>query len=155
MSNIFDKILEKPESLIVNEKQLCSGIFWILSDNNDLSDHKILAFDIPCDINGIPDNPCSLKLNAKSGITYNHKKTWDNEIKTNNEHRSYNKKDYDYYPRGRIHVTNNKAIIYINPSINQPKLINEIKQVFGLSVYNIAEVEVKIDGSSHYRCFLD
>jgi hypothetical protein len=153
MNSIFEQVLR--ESHLTEAKQLCSGIFWIISDNYDLSEHKLLMFEIPCDVNGTPDNPNSLGLNAKSGITYNHKKTWENEIKTNSEHRPYNKRDYDYYPRGRIQIANNKAIIYINPHINQPLFIDEIKQKFGLSPYNISEVEVKIDGSVHYYCFLD
>ena len=154
MNKLFEEILNETQSL--NEvKQLCSGIFWVISDNYNLSDHKLLMYEIPCDVSGTPDNSDSLRLNAKSGITYNHKKTWEEQIKNKSEHRLYNKRDYDYYPRGRIQISNNKAIIYINPHINQPKFINEIKQKFGLSTHNIAEVEVKTDGSNHYKCFLD
>jgi hypothetical protein len=149
---LFEEILK--ESHLIEAKELCSGIFWIISDDYDLSDHKLLMFNIPCDVNGLSLNS-SLNLNAKSGLTYNHKNTWENDIKYNNDHFPYNRKTYDYYPRGRIQISHNKAIIYLNPHINQPKFIDEIKYEFGLSSYNISEVEVKTDGSKHYQCFLD
>jgi len=136
-------------------RQLCSGVFWILSDNYDLSDHKLLAFDIPCDYNGKPNNTHSIELNSKSGNTYNHKKLWEGEIKRNNKYRPYNKKDWDYYPRGRIEISNNRATIYLNPHINKSFFIDVIKQKFGLFQYNISEIRVIPDGSKHYQCFLD
>jgi len=111
--------------------KLCAGIFWILSDYHDLSDYELLMFDIPCDSNGKPDNTHSIELNSKSGNTYNHKKLWDSEVKNNSKYRPFNKKDYDYYPRGRVEISNNRAIIYLNPHINEPKFINIIKQNFG------------------------
>ena len=138
----------------MTEKQLCSGVFWILSDNNDLSEYRILMFGIPCDSDGNPLNTHSIELNSKSGNTYNHKKLWESEIRNNNEYRPYNKKEYNYYPRGRIEISNNKAVIYLNPYINKPNFINEIKREFGL-INNIHEVLVKTDGSVHYQCFLD
>jgi hypothetical protein len=82
-------------------KQLCSGIFWVLSDHFDLSDHKFLMFGIPCDPNGVPNNTHSIELNSKSGNTYNHKKIWDSEVRNNKDYRPYNRKDHDYYPSKR------------------------------------------------------
>ena len=135
--------------------KLCAGIFWILSDYHDLSDYELLMFDIPCDSNGKPDNTHSIELNSKSGNTYNHKKLWDSEVKNNSKYRPFNKKDYDYYPRGRVEISNNRAIIYLNPHINEPQFINIIKQKFGLFPQNISEVRIITDGSDHYQCFLD
>jgi hypothetical protein len=48
----------------------------------------------------------------------------------------------------------NRAVIYLNPHINKPDFIDEVKREFGLS-HNIPDVRVKNDGSDHYRCFLD
>jgi hypothetical protein len=135
--------------------QLCSGIFWILSDYYDLSDYKLLMFNIPCDINGTPNNTHSIALNSKSGNSYNHKKLWESEVKHNNEYRPYNKRDYDYYPRGRVEIAHNRAVIYLNPHINKSNFIETIKQGFGLLANNISEVRVIADGSDHYQCFLD
>ena len=112
-------------------------------------------FDIPCDSNGNPDNSHSIELNSKSGNTYNHKKLWESEVKNNSKYRPYNKKDYNYYPRGRVEISHNRAVIYLNPHINKPNFIDAIKEGFGLFTCNIPEVRVNIDGSEHYKCFLD
>ena len=136
-------------------KQLSKGIFWIVSENYDLSDWRLIFFDIPCDLNGNSEGIPSIKPNSKSGLTYNHKHIWEETIKKNSTYSPYNKKEYDYYPRGRVEISNNKATIYLNPHINSEDIINNIKSKFGLSFYNISEVNVNVDGSSHYKCFLD
>ena len=61
----------------------------------------------------------------------------------------------NYYPRGRVEISHNKAVIYLNPHINKPDFIDEIIREFGLSSDNIPDVRVKNDGSEHYCCFLD
>jgi len=155
MNKIFEEVLWKSQEYLTEAKQLCSGIFWVISDNYDLSDHKLLIFDIPCDKDGNPDNTHSIELNAKKGKTYNHQKLWEEIIKNNPEHRPYNKKNYNYYPRGRVEISNNKAVIYLNPNINEDRFLDEIKIKFGLSEYYISEVRVITDGSEHYQCFLD
>jgi len=136
------------------KKQLCSGIFWVLSDCHNLSDYRLLVFGIPCDTSGNPDNTHSIELNSKSGKTYNHKKLWENEVKNNSEYRPYNKKDYEYYPRGRVEISHNRAVIHLNPHINKPNYI-DAKKEFGLFNYSIFEVRINVDGSEHYKCFLD
>jgi len=147
-NNLFEEVLEET-------KKLCSGVFWVLSDNHDLSDYKFLMFDIPCDTNGQPDNTHSIDLNSKNGKSYNHKKLWDEEVKNNSKYRPYSKRDYNYYPRGRVEISKNKATIFLNPNINAPNFIDEVKQNFGLFSCNIPEVKVIADGSAHYKCFLD
>ena len=142
------------EKLPKETKQLCSGIFWVLSDCYDLSDYEFLMFGIPCNPDGKPDNTHSVELNSKSGTSYNHKKIWESEIKNNSKYRPYNKKNYNYYPRGRVEISNNKAVIYLNPFINKPNFIDLIKQRFGL-IDNIPEVRIVSDGSEHYQCFID
>jgi len=138
-----------------DNKQLSSGIFWVISDNYDLNNFKLVSFKIPCDLNGNPKNTHSIELNSKSGNNYNHKKLWDNEVKNNNLHKPYNKKDFNYYPRGRVEISNNKAVIYLNPHINKPELKDEIMNDFGIFSQYISEVRVITDGSDHYKCFLD
>ena len=140
----------------INEtKELCSGIFWIISDYSDLSDYKLLMFDIPCDVFGNNIGTPAVALNSKSGGTYNHKKLWESEIKNNSAHKPYNKKDFDYYPRGRVEISNNRATIYLNSNINQTFIIDEIMGQFGLSQRNISSVRVVVDNSAHYQCFID
>jgi hypothetical protein len=151
----FDEVLQESNIHLNKAKELRSGIFWIISDYYDLSDYKILIFDIPCDSNGNPNNTHSIELNSKHGNTYNHKKLWESEVKNNNNHRPYNKKDYNYYPRGRVEISHNRATIYLNPHINISNFIDLIKEGFGLFIYNIPEIRVIADGSEHYQCFLD
>ena len=140
---------------IFESAELCSGIFWVISDSRDLDEYILLAFEIPCDIYGIPFGKHTIPLNAKSGGTYNHKRLWEDEIQNNSAYKPYNKNPYNYYPRGRVDIANNRAIIYLNPHINQPDIVNEIKFKFGLNADNISTVRVVIDGSAHYQCFLD
>jgi hypothetical protein len=48
-----------------------------------------------------------------------------------------------------------KADIWINPNLNELRFIDVIKREFGLSIQNIPEININIDGSDHYKCFLD
>lgn len=140
---------------LTEAKELSSGIFWVITDDRDFDDYKLLFFDIPSDPYGNHHGTHKIALNAKSGGTYNHKKLWESEIKNNSAHKPYNKKDYNYYPRGRVEISNNKATIYINPNINVLKITNEIKRVFGLNPRNIADIRIVNDGGSHYKCWMD
>jgi hypothetical protein len=69
--------------MVINEKLLSFGIFWIISDSEDFEGHKLLCFNVPCDVYGnaieIPDIP----LNSKSGASYNHKAVWESHVKNN------------------------------------------------------------------------
>jgi hypothetical protein len=127
----------------------------VIADSLELEDYRLLAFTIPCDRNGKPLGTHTIELNAKSGGTYNHKKLWESEVKNNPAHKPYNKVDYNYYPRGRVDISNNKATIYLNPNLNRNDIITDIKQRFGLSVDNIRKVRVFSDSSEHYQCFID
>jgi len=135
--------------------QLCSGIFWVITETMDISEYKLLAFEIPCDSQGNAVGGHKVPLNAKSGNSYNHKKLWESEIKNMATHKPYGKQDYDYYPRGRVEVSNNRATIYLNPNINIDQTINNIKLHFGLTENNISCVRIVSDGSTHYKCFID
>ena len=127
----------------------------MLTESSSLDDWSFLAFDIPCDSSGNINGSPELSLNSKKGNSYNHKKLWEEEIKGNSAYRPFNKKEYNYFPRGRIEVSNNKATIFLNPHINLPEVIEKIKTEFGLSSHNIPEVNVVVDGSNHYQCFMD
>ena len=136
-------------------QKLKSGIFWVISDREDLEDYRLLVFSIPCDIDGNIIGKPKIPLNAKSGQTYNHKKIWEDVIQKNPDHKPYNKKSYDYYPRGRVNVKNNRATVYISPHINHIEIRTEIKLKFGLNADNISRIKFVADGSVHYDCWLD
>lgn len=106
------------------------GVFWVIDD-------ELFAFPFCEDehLNGI----------AKSGNTYNHKKLWA-DIKPQNCNKSYN-----YYPRGRVVISNSgKPTIYMNPQIDK-KFVPQIKVAFGLR----SEPTITYDFSEHYKCYLD
>lgn len=142
--------------MIVNDNiTLSSGIFWIFADDPNLTNYEFIIFNIPCDPDGTPNNTHSIELNSKKGNSYNHKLIWNNVVKNDNSYKPYNKKDFDYYPRGRVEISRNKATIFLNPNINKPEIIDRIKTEFGLTDHNICEVRIVVDGSEHYRCYLE
>ncbi len=69
-------------------------------------------------------------------------------------HKPYNKNDYNYYPRGRVEISNDRAIIYLNPNINKEQIINDIKYKFGVTSDNISKIRVISDNSSHYESII-
>ena len=134
---------------------LSFGIFWVISDNEDLTDYELLFFNVPCDVYGNATETPGIPLNSKSGASYNHNAVWDRHIKNNRRHKPYNKNDYNYYPRGRVEISNNKAVIYLNPHINQQHILMDIKAAFGLGEDNILKIRVVADSSTHYNCFIN
>ena len=70
--------------------------------------------------------------------SYGHDKLYDDYYKDG---------DYIDYPRGRVvwDKTNNKAIIYIDPCINNNEVIGKVLETFDLKDYVIAF-------DDHYHC---
>lgn len=122
------------------------GVFWITT-LDDVNSNRAYAL-IPCDHNGVPVG--DTELNSKNQYNLNHEHTWksfSSEI-TNN-------KPYNYYPRGRVEIRKGgKAIIYMNPHINTPEIVKWVIKVFELE-QNDLRIDVKNDGSNHYKCYLD
>jgi len=87
------------------------------------------------------------KLLCFKSDTFNHRRVWADLPRQTAGGFLFN-----HYPRGRVELKHDKAVIYLNPNICTEPVIEAIKQEFGLSC---ATVEVKVDGSKHYRCYLD
>ena len=138
---------------MTNTKGLSSGIFWVISENEDFQGYTLLYFNVPCDTYGNAIGNPAIQLNSKSGRSYNHKAMWGSQVKNNPLYKPYNKKDYNYYPRGRVEISNNKAVIYLNPVICQTPILDEIKAAFGLNPENIPDIKIVADNSVHYACF--
>lgn len=136
-------------------KDLSSGIFWVLTDDLALDCYMLLSFEVPCDRYGTPVGRHALQLNSKNGKTYNHQKVWETVVQQDSSYRPYNKKPYDYYPRGRVQIANNKAQIYLNQNIYTESVIKVIKEAFGLSPNAISQIRVVVDNSAHYCCWMD
>lgn len=136
-------------------KELSSGIFWVLTDDWELDSYTLLSFEIPCDIYGMPVGRHTVELNSKNGMTYNHKKVWETVVQKDSSYRPYNKKPFDYYPRGRVQIAHNKAQIYLNQNIYTESVIKDIQTAFGLSTETISQIRVLVDNSAHYGCWID
>ena len=110
-------------------KQMSRGVFWVV-------DGELLAFPF---YDGAESGV------AKSGNTYNHKMLW-NDIKPNGC-----KYPYNYYPRGRVDISNKGIpIIYMNPNVPD-SLLPDIRSEFGI----VQEPVIRLDYSQHYKCHLD
>lgn len=141
--NLFENL-----QILNEDSQLYKGIFWI-KDIDNIKDSK-LYFQIPCDSNGnINDN--NINFTSKSGKSFNHENTWKQLSKYDT-----NNKPFNYYPRGRVEINNNKAIIYCNQNIANDDLKQWCINVFNLNKHNgINNVIIKVDNSNHYKCYLD
>lgn len=105
------------------------GVFWLI-------DGSLLA---------VPYDEKSTIGIAKSGDNYNHRLLWD-YVKPRRCNKSF-----DYYPRGRVEISNKgKPIVYMNPSIGK-EYIPKIMECFDLE----EEPRIHYDGSNHYKSQLD
>jgi hypothetical protein len=138
--------------ILKEDKQLYRGIFWI-KDVDNVSDSD-LYFLIPCDYYGniddidfrIPDT-----MSSTGSDNYNHKRVW-----TQLSSKETCGKSFDYFPRGRVEISNGVAKIFHSPHIPQNELKNWIIDKFNLTNRNgIKKVKMIADGSNHYKCYLD
>ena len=129
--------------------ELYKGIFWIKNlDNIFIND---TYYRLPCDEKGNIKDKCDYSddIFGKSGSNFNHEKLWvtlSSKVTDN--------KEFDYYPRGRIEIKNGKATIFITQDLvnYQKNVILFIKDKFNLTNENgIIKIDVKFDGSSHYK----
>lgn len=106
------------------------GVFWLIEEK------ELLAYPYEKDeVYGL----------SKSGDNYNHKLLWEH-VKP----RGCNK-PYDYYPRGRVEISNKgKPVLYMNRHIGL-EVIGEIMEAFDIREYPM----IHYDGSKHYKCHLD
>ncbi len=111
-------------------EKLKRGVFWLIDEG------ELLAFPYEeGDIIGV----------SKSGDNYNHKLLWEH-VKP----RGCNK-PFDYYPRGRVEISNKgKPIVYMNHNIGG----NAIELI--MAAFELQEAPIiHYDGSEHYKCYLD
>lgn len=105
------------------------GVFWLLEND-------IIAF--PFDSNATEGI-------SKAGDNYNHRLLWQyvKPAKCN--------KPYDYYPMGRVEMSNKgKPLIYMNCNIGE-EYIPEIMRRFEIMEKPI----IHYDGSNHYKSHID
>lgn len=137
--------------ILTEDVQLYRGIFWIPDVNNVRSSN--LYFTIPCDVFGdindpefhIPDS-----MSSTGSDNYNHQRVW------NSLERKYTHgKPFNYYPRGRVEISNGVAKVFHSPRIPQDELKQFVIDKFNLTQHNgIKKIKMIADGSDHYRCHL-
>lgn len=126
---------------------LYRGIFWI----KDADNFDAVIIKVPCSSNGLFIQMPDSNLLAKSGKEFNHQSAWKTLHKNQTEGKAFN-----YYPRGRVEISDGKAIIFANGNITNDKLFKWAKKEFNLTKENgIESIRIKADMSNHYLCYLD
>lgn len=138
--------------VLTENVQLYRGIFWIPDVNNVRSSN--LYFTIPCDVFGDindPDFHIPDSMSSTGSDNYNHQRVWDSLD------RKYTRgKPFNYYPRGRVEISNGVAKVFHSPRIPQDELKQFVIDKFNLTQHNgIKKIKMIADGSDHYRCYLD
>ncbi len=105
------------------------GVFWLVEDELIIARYEEGATE------GL----------SKAGNNYNHEKLWES-VKPKGCNKNYN-----YYPRGRVEVSNKgKPLVYMSPYIGNEQ-VQEVLEVLGINEDPI----IHIDGSKHYHCHFD
>ena len=127
--------------IICIEMELYKGVFWY-----DPQREMLITRKVACDEYGIALE--AVEYSSKSGGNFNHKEEWSKFPRN-----ITNRHPYNYYPRGRVEIKNNKATVYINPILNTPKLIELIELEFNIFGKHIP-IRISNDGSAHYNFLL-
>lgn len=131
--NLFEE-LQNLNEVRKEEDNYFQGAFWIIGDsmkdiieneNYHLCCHKILS-----DYNGKMID----KINSKRSLS--HKRLWNDiyKIKENSD------KDYNYYPRGRVGISNGIAYINIINDCYKEFIIRDI-----VKEYEISKLQLQIE----------
>lgn len=56
---------------------------------------------------------------------------------------------YNYFPRGRVELRHEKAMVYLHPTLCTPEIYARIRHTFSLP--DEMQVPFKTDGSQHFR----
>lgn len=116
------------------------GLFW-------LADGELIAYKIPCNANGWPDNP-QLPYNSRKGDSFTHKATWAEAARE--QPRAVRSKPWNYFPRGRVEVKASKVTVYHNPALSSPEFERTIREAFMLNDEKLS-IRFVPDHSEHYR----
>ena len=118
------------------------GIFWCTDADTEAP--ALITVSVACDKNG--DSKELVRFSSKSSNNFNHRHEWDRLDRKITEGKSF-----DYYPRGRVEIKNGKATVFLNPAINKECIVRRIMDAFELMTGELNCINIKSDGSSHYR----
>ena len=119
-----------------------TGLFWCA--NFDTECPELITVSAACDKNGDSKEP--VRFSSKSGNNFNHRLEWERLDRSITAGRPFN-----YYPRGRVEIKNGKATVFLNPVINKECVVLRIMDAFELMTGELNCINIKSDGSSHYR----
>lgn len=89
-------------------------------------------------------------MSSTGSDNYNHKRLW-----ATLEKKHTHGKTFDYYPRGRVEISNGVAKVFHSVHIPQDELKQFVIDKFNLTTHNgIKKIKLIADGSDHYRCYL-
>ena len=118
------------------------GIFWCT--DSDTEAPALITVSVACDKNG--DSKELVRFSSKSGNNFNHRLERERLDRSITAGRPFN-----YYPRGRVEIKNGKATVFLNPVINKECVVRRIMDAFELMTGELNCINIKSDGSSHYR----
>ena len=130
--------------------KIYKGIFWYSPTKK-----KLIVKKAKCNSDGVALE--HVEYSSKSMSNFNHKAEWSKLPKS-----VTNGQPYNYYPRGRVEIKNNKAKVYLNPVLictipAQKKAfcpISLIEKEFGLGLKTI-RADIIPDNSKHYSYLIE
>ena len=126
-------------------ERMKKGLFWFIDRNADPP--KFITVSADCDATGNALDS-TVHFSSKSGANFNHAAEWQRLPKEVTQGKPYN-----YYPRGRVEVRDGKVTIFLNPVLNEERIVRAIKDAFDLKEGgDIKSIRVISDGSRHYQC---
>ena len=112
---------------IVSEKRLCDEFGNLIPDENEESQKGEFQ---------------------EEAWSNNHKKIWSKLPRKVTQGKSFH-----YFPRGRVEIRRQRALIFLNPCLCYEGTLRKIKAEFRLDHNEaIRDILVKADGSRHYQC---
>lgn len=116
------------------------GIFWCV----DTEKPRLITVSVSCSAEG--EAYADVEYSSKAGDNFNHKTEWQKFGRDVTGGFSYN-----YYPRGRVEIKKRRAVIFLNPDLNNEAVLRAILDAFELNGADLDAITVKSDGSNHYR----
>jgi len=120
------------------------GLFWKIP--NDNGEQKLLTYAAVCDSNGVIEKG-QPAYNSKKGDSFSHERTWP--LVAEGLPQRIRSKPWNFYPRGRVEMSNGKATVYHNPLLAEwVGLEAAVVREFELDSF---PVRVVPDYSNHYE----
>lgn len=116
------------------------GIFWYIKNKDGESE----LVCVKTEWNSA--NETNVQFSSKSGENFNHKAEWAKMPR-----RITGGKPYNYYPRGRVEIKNEKIRIFCNPVLTEENIIELIIKEFSLEN---TKPKIIADASFHYSFVL-